>query len=272
MVIPSEAPHLPDTVPGIPRVIPGQPRALHRVRLGRTPRAYRGEPPTESSSSHPANSLGSPLADTVWNLHSSIRHLRCSSSPLPATVSTGGRHGGSRGATPSRTSARCGMSRCRWRPSSGCPANTVSTRGRPGRGKVGSNPMTGNCRPSRLATVVSSFQMSGLVRALPPPPWTPGEDGGNGDSEPKTAIRVLMSFEGSPCRRQYRVSATNVDGGGGRAKMAIPSRKRQLWGFWRAASSPSGPGRGIPPPPWQAGGDGGNYGCRNWQVQGERSP
>lgn len=83
-----------------------------------------------------------------------------------------------RGATPSRTSARCGMSRCQWRPSSGYPANTVSTRGRPGRGKVGSNPMTGNCRPSRLATVVSSFQMSGLVRALPPPPWTPGDDGG----------------------------------------------------------------------------------------------
>lgn len=54
-----------------------------------------------------------------------------------------------RGATPTRTSARCGTSRCSVRPSRGCPANTVSTRGRPGRGKVGSNPMTGNCRPSR---------------------------------------------------------------------------------------------------------------------------
>lgn len=88
-----EVSHRPDPVPGIPRVIPGAARALHRVRLGRTPRAYRGEPPTLTGSTRPAEPIGSPLADTVWNLHSSIRNLRCSNSPLPATVSTGGRHG-----------------------------------------------------------------------------------------------------------------------------------------------------------------------------------
>lgn len=85
--------HLPDTVPGLPRVIPGAARALHRGRQGRTPRAYRGEPPTRAGSTRPSEPLGSPRADTVWNLYSSIRNPRCSSGPLLATVSTGGRHG-----------------------------------------------------------------------------------------------------------------------------------------------------------------------------------
>lgn len=92
----SEAPHLPDSVPGIPRVIPGAASALHRGRQGRTPRAYRGEPPTRTGSTRPAEPIGSPLEDTVWNLHGSIRNLMRSNSPMHATVSTGGRRGGSR--------------------------------------------------------------------------------------------------------------------------------------------------------------------------------
>lgn len=76
-----------------PRVSPGQPRALHRARQGRTPRAYRGEPPTSSRSTRPSEPPGSPQTGTVRNLHGSIIHLRCSNTPLRATVSPGGRHG-----------------------------------------------------------------------------------------------------------------------------------------------------------------------------------